>query len=59
MGIGIALGAGLGIVFGDFLFGEVGIGLVLGAGVGISLGAASSRRSSGNAEKSDGSTSDL
>ena len=37
MGLAIAIGAGLGIVFGKFLFGDVGVGLVIGAGLGIVL----------------------
>ena len=35
MGIGIAYGAGVGIIFGEIVFNDVGIGLVIGAGVGI------------------------
>ncbi len=38
MGISIAFGAGVGIVFGDVLFNDVGLGLVIGAGLGASLG---------------------
>ena len=40
MGIGVAYGAGLGIIFGEIVFNDVGIGLVIGAGVGIVLGGA-------------------
>ena len=40
MGIGIAYGAGLGIIFGEIVFNDVGIGLVIGAGVDIVLGGA-------------------
>ena len=40
MGIGIACGAGLCIIFGEIVFNDVGIGLVIGAGVGIVLGGA-------------------
>ena len=38
MGIKIAYGAGLGIIFGEIVFSDVGIGLIIGAGVGIFLG---------------------
>ena len=34
-GIAIALGSGLGLIFGEIVFNDVGIGLVIGAGVGI------------------------
>ena len=37
MGLAIALGAGVGLVFGLF-FDNAGIGLVIGAGLGIALG---------------------
>lgn len=37
MGLGISLGGGLGIIFGEVLFNDVGIGLAIGAGVGIAL----------------------
>ena len=37
MGLAIALGAGIGIIFGEFVFDNVGIGLVLGAGIGIAF----------------------
>lgn len=50
IGLGVALGAGLGIVFGEAFFGDVGIGLALGVGIGVALGAASSKRS----KKKDG-----
>lgn len=38
MGLAIALGAGIGIIFGEFVFNSVGLGLCIGAGVGIALG---------------------
>ena len=34
-GIAIALGSGLGLIFGKIVFNDVGIGLVIGAAVGI------------------------
>ncbi|WP_438984162.1 hypothetical protein [Aequoribacter sp.] len=37
MGLAIAMGAGLGIIFGEFAFDSVGIGLVIGAGIGIAF----------------------
>jgi uncharacterized membrane protein len=37
MGLAIAMGAGLGIIFGEFVFDNVGIGLVIGAGIGIAF----------------------
>jgi hypothetical protein len=47
VGTGVALGAGLGLVFGA-AFGNVGLGLVFGAGIGTALVAAFRR------SKSDG-----
>jgi hypothetical protein len=38
MGLAIALGAGLGIVFGKFVFDDVAVGLVIGAGIGVVIG---------------------
>ena len=37
MGLSIAIGGGIGLVFGQFIFGNPGIGLVIGAGMGIAL----------------------
>ncbi|CAH9050377.1 hypothetical protein PSECIP111951_03974 [Pseudoalteromonas holothuriae] len=37
MGLAIAMGAGIGIIFGKFVFDNVGIGIVIGAGVGIAF----------------------
>ncbi len=37
MGLAIAMGAGIGIVFGKFAFDNVGIGIVIGAGIGIAF----------------------
>ena len=34
-GIAIALGGGLGLIFGEIVFNDVGIGLIISAGVGI------------------------
>ncbi len=48
VGTGLALGAGLGIVFGEIVFGDIGIGLTLGAGVGLTLGAALKARKKKN-----------
>ena len=38
MGLMIALGAGLGIVFGKFVFDDVAVGLLIGAGIGVVFG---------------------
>ena len=38
MGLMIALGAGLGIVFGKFVFDDVTVGLIIGAGIGVAFG---------------------
>lgn len=35
MGLTIAIGAGIGLVFGDFIFDDVGLGLAIGAGIGL------------------------
>jgi hypothetical protein len=53
MGLGIALGAGLGIIFGEIVFDDVGIGIAIGAGVGIALGGAYTTVSN-NKNKSEG-----
>ena len=37
MGLSIALGAGLGVVFGEFVFDNVGVGIAIGAALGIAL----------------------
>tara|TARA_R100001377_G_scaffold84244_1_gene67355 strand:- start:929 stop:1105 length:177 start_codon:yes stop_codon:yes gene_type:complete len=37
MGLAIAMGAGIGIIFGKFVFDNVGIGIVIGAGIGIAF----------------------
>ena len=50
VGIGLSLGAGFGIVFGDAIFGDVGTGLALGAGIGLTFGAAFS---AGSKKKND------
>ncbi len=47
-GTGLALGAGLGIVFGGIVFGDIGIGLAFGAGIGLTLGAALKARKKKN-----------
>ncbi|UGA55753.1 hypothetical protein [Vibrio sp. VB16] len=39
MGLGIALGAGLGVIFGEFLFDNDGMGISIGAFIGILLAA--------------------
>lgn len=39
MGLGIAFGAGLGVIFGEFLFDNDGIGISIGAFIGILLAA--------------------
>ncbi|MFC1235030.1 hypothetical protein [Vibrio sp. F74] len=39
MGLGIALGAGLGVTFGEFLFDNHGMGIAIGAFIGILLAA--------------------
>ncbi|NQZ83258.1 MAG: hypothetical protein HRT52_19815 [Colwellia sp.] len=37
MGLAIALGAGIGIIFGEFVFGSVGVGIAVGTGMGIAF----------------------
>jgi len=37
MGLAIAMGAGIGIVFGQFVFDNVGTGIAIGAGLGIAF----------------------
>jgi len=37
MGSTIALGAGIGLIFGHFIFGNAGIGLTIGAGLGVAF----------------------
>ena len=37
MGLVIALGAGLGVVFGEFVFDNVGVGIVVRAALGIAF----------------------
>ena len=37
MGLAIAMGAGIGIVFGEFIFDSVGVGIAIGAGIGIAF----------------------
>jgi hypothetical protein len=37
MGLAIAMGAGIGIIFGQFVFDNVGIGITVGAGIGIAF----------------------
>ena len=37
MGLAISMGAGIGIIFGEFIFDSVGIGIAIGAGVGIAF----------------------
>lgn len=37
MGLAIALGAGAGLIFGQFAFDNAGLGLVIGAGLGITF----------------------
>ena len=51
-GLAIALGSGLGLIFGEIVFNDVGIGLVIGAGVGIVLGGADTVTAN-NKSKSD------
>ena len=38
MGLAIAMGAGIGLIFGQFIFDDVGIGLSGGAGLGVIYG---------------------
>ncbi|WP_462164027.1 hypothetical protein [Pseudoalteromonas xiamenensis] len=38
LGLAIAMGAGIGVIFGQFVFGSVGTGLALGAGLGVIVG---------------------
>jgi hypothetical protein len=37
MGSATALGAGIGIIFGEIVFNSVGVGIAIGAGIGIAL----------------------
>jgi len=37
MGLAIALGAGLGVIFGKFVFDNLGVGIAVGAALGIAL----------------------
>jgi hypothetical protein len=37
MGLVIAVGAGLGVVFGEFVFDNVGVGIAVGAALGIAF----------------------
>ena len=37
MGLSIAMGAGIGIIFGEFIFNNVGVGIAIGAGIGIAF----------------------
>jgi len=37
MGLAIAMGGGIGIIFGKLLFDNVGIGITIGAGLGIAF----------------------
>ncbi|WED27655.1 hypothetical protein L3V77_05310 [Vibrio sp. DW001] len=39
MGLGMTLGAGLGVIFGEFLFDNHGVGIAIGAFIGILLAA--------------------
>ncbi|WMN60192.1 hypothetical protein NI389_01850 [Pseudoalteromonas xiamenensis] len=38
LGLAIALGAGVGIICGQFFFDSVGLGITIGAGLGVALG---------------------
>jgi hypothetical protein len=40
LGLGIALGAGLGVAFGRLLLGDLAIGIAIGTGLGLTVGAA-------------------
>lgn len=44
MGLCIAMGAGVGIIFGQILFDNAGAGIVLGAGIGIAWGMGSNNK---------------
>jgi hypothetical protein len=37
MGLAIALGAGFGVIFGEFVFDNVGFGIAVGAALGIAF----------------------
>ena len=37
MGIAIAMGAGLGVIFGEFMFDNVGVGIAVGTALGIAF----------------------
>jgi len=44
MGLAIALGAGIGIIFGELVLGSVGAGIAVGAGIGIAFASFSSAK---------------
>lgn len=37
VGFAIAIGAGLGIIFGELIFDDIGVGVSVGTGLGIAL----------------------
>jgi hypothetical protein len=51
MGLGIAFGAGLGIIFGEIIFNNIGVGIGVGVALGIVFAETFSRKS--NDKKND------
>jgi hypothetical protein len=45
MGLGIAFGAGLGIIFGEVIFNNIGVGIGVGTALGIVFSEIFSRKS--------------
>lgn len=45
MGLGIAYGAGLGIIFGEIIFNNIGVGIAVGTALGIVFAEVLSRTS--------------
>jgi hypothetical protein len=59
LGLGIALGAGLGVVFGQLLFDDLAIGIAIGTGIGLTVGSGlmAAAQASGR-DGGDGSTAE-
>ena len=45
MGLAISMGAGIGIIFGEFIFDSVGIGIAIAIGAGVGIAFSSFNRS--------------
>ncbi|MEZ9232495.1 hypothetical protein AB4259_15575 [Vibrio amylolyticus] len=37
MGLAMAMGTGIGIIFGELIFDNIGVGIAIGAGIGIAF----------------------